>query len=312
MYEVAQLLIHKKANLDAGWDFVEFCIPKLVFLELFEVGSRFAPVATKAIVVRSLGYIQGFGKSSPLLVSLHALARPVSFFVVVSGARAELQCWSAYRAVVREPSRRRSSIYGLGFGCAALCSSGPAGEHATQILLWTSKYMLAWSTNMWFWVRAGDDASCVLLSLCCVARARSCMRLFLRADLCVVWRSQHVVALAPASAGCARGGCSGIWCGLAFFWARCRPMSCNLLHSHSMAALLCSVETFWLLVVRNVPRRPLFRERALGFGPRLLHLSVVEDIGHWALSQMVPGVLHCFLTFFQARKVARETRSRVG
>lgn len=79
-----------------------------------------------------------------------------------------------------------------------------------------------------------------------------------------------------------------------------------------MAALLCSVETFWLLVVRNVPRRPLFRERALGFGPRLLHLSVVEDIGHWALSQMVPGVLHCFLTFFQARKVARETRSRVG
>lgn len=49
-----------------------------------------------------------------------------------------------------------------------------------------------------------------------------------------------------------------------------------------------------------------------GFGPRLLHLSVVEDIGHWALSQMVPGVLHCFLTFFQARKVARETRSRVG
>ena len=54
MYEVAQLLIHKKANLDAGWGFVEFCIPKLVFLELFEVGSRFAPVATKAIVVRVL------------------------------------------------------------------------------------------------------------------------------------------------------------------------------------------------------------------------------------------------------------------
>ena len=72
------------------------------------------------------------------------------------------------------------------------------------------------------------------------------------------------------------------------------------------------LETFWLLVVRNVPRRPLFRERALGFGPRLLHLSVVEDIGHWALSQMVPGALHCFLTFFPARKVARETRSHVG
>ena len=106
--------------------------------------------------------------------------------MVVSGARAELQCWSAYRAVVREPSRRRSSIYGLGFGCAALCSSGPAGEHATQILLWTSKYMLAWSTNMWFWVRAGDDASCVLLSLCCVARAVPYAFVFARGSLCRV------------------------------------------------------------------------------------------------------------------------------
>ena len=97
-------------------------------------------------------------------------------------------------------SGRQPSCPVLGLAKAAPCLFLCAHLHGLWASLWLC-LVQGRSCN------AGLHAGLLLETL---SRALSCMRLFLRADLCFAWRSQRVVALAPASAGFSRGGCSRI------------------------------------------------------------------------------------------------------
>ncbi len=78
---MAQLLIHKKANLDAGWGSVEFLHPDVGVFGTLSGRQPFCPLATKAsrqvaagVVIDSLS-IKGSGEHGPVLASLRALAQ---------------------------------------------------------------------------------------------------------------------------------------------------------------------------------------------------------------------------------------------